>query len=771
MIKLDKNLRFLLLILLSLALNLSYGQHSVKGKVFTDDTQEPVPFANVLLYELPQDTLIQYGGTDLEGNFVLSSVPKGWYRLQIDFIGMQPFQIDSLAVFKNINLGRLTLQTGIELEEVVIQLDKPETELKIDRKTFNVAQSQVSAGGTATDVLNTLPSVDVDEDGTVSLRGNSNLRILIDGKPTGLSGSDIGLVLKQIPANTIEDIEIITVPSAKYDAESAGGIINIILKKNARGGKNGALDLTWGTLDKVNSSVSLGHRTLKWDISGTYGFNGGKYWLDRRSNSTNATIDTLNSFLIETTGWQKQPAHLGKINLAYRPDTLNEIALNSSFSYGQERRMQEINYEWDYTYGSTSELRKSDLAGARTNWSSGLFYKRDLKNKSFLKFMSSHVYFDDAGQGDFFQEGEFQDENDRTWGNEFTQNVDLSLNLKPLKLELGGQQTHREIENDFVFNLHSSNTSISNLFNYKEDVTALYVVAGKKNKSWDFSAGYRVEYTHAESENRSTNLDITRFYFNHFPSLSVLKKINKTNQLGFNYSKRITRPNAVQLNPSPSLADPYSLYSGNANLIPATNDVSELTWINKSDQMTFSTTAFYQLRLDRVRRVRFVTDEGISTVQWVNYKREDYYGLEFFINYKIGKMISTNFTINIYERLTDGSNIDPNFVAEYFGWDAKLNTSIKLPKSFSLQLIGEYKSRKEIVVGTILPRYFVDASIQKLMLKERAKLSVRLTDVFDTRQFLIKSSVNNWDADGRYKRESRILFISFNYNLFPKPTQ
>ena len=761
-------LRYCSSLLLCFTFLLSHGQHNIAGKVTTEETKEVVPFANVLLYQLPKDTLIQYSGTDLNGIFLLTDVQNGFYRLQLDFIGMEPYIIDSLAVFKSIDLGVLTLSNGIQLDEVVIQLDRPETELKIDRKTFNVAKSQVSAGGTAADILNTLPSVDVDDDGTVSLRGNANLRILIDGKPTGLSGSDIGLVLSQIPANTIEDIEIITVPNAKYDAESAGGIINIILKKNARAGKNGALDLTWGSIDKTNTSLSFGRRSLKWDVSGTYGFNGGTYWLDRKSHSTNETIDTLNSFSIETVGWNKRPSHLAKFDLAFRPDTLNEIALNSSLSHGLERRMQEVQYEWDYASGQEDVLRKSNLSGSRTNWSSGLFYKRDLKNKSYLKFMSSHVYFEDQGQGTFDQEGELQDEEDFTKGNEFTQNIDFSLNLDFLKVEFGGQQTHREISNDFLFNFHSDNTSIDNAFNYKEDVTALYAVGSKSIDQWEIAAGYRIEYTHAESENKSTNLDITRFYFNHFPSLSVLLKLNKSNQIGLNYSKRITRPNARQLNPSPSLADPFSLYSGNANLIPATNDVSELTWINKSDHFTFSTTAFYQLRLDRVRRVRFVTADGVSTVQWVNYKREDYYGLEFFINYKIGKLISTNFTINVYERLTDGTNIDPTFAASYFGWDSKLNTSLKLPKSFSIQLIGEYKSRKEIVVGEILPRYFLDASIQKMLFEDRASLSVRVTDVLNTRQFLIRSKVNNWESDGQYKRESRILFLSFHYNLFQK---
>lgn len=750
--------------------NISLGQYSVEGVVQNKSDRQPLPFANVILALPETDSIVLVTGSDLNGEFALKNIKRGVYRLTIDFMGMKPMVMDSLSIFKNVDLGTITLTSGVQLEEVVITSKKRNVDLSIDKKTFSIAENPAALGGNATDVLNNLPSVDVDQNGNVSLRGSSELRILIDGKPTGLQGEDIGIVLAQIPANTIDNIEIITVPTAKYDAESSGGIINIKLKENKIKGSSGNLNFNYGNFDKLNLSALLGLKKKKFNLNVSYGLRSGTFHFDRYSFSENSTIDSLTSFIIEGTGEKKNYSHLGKLNLNFQPNKKTEFGLNSTLSSGLIQNDRTTFYTWEYlVQEATKNKRLAASEKSKLNLVNGIYFKNKLKKEGSLSISSTHAHVSSNNEGKYDETDLLQNEVNLLNSHEFIQNLDLKLPYKKSVWEFGGQHTHRIITNDFSYTSNSSAIDdIQNDFNYFDDITAGYIMESLKLNSWKISAGYRIEYTYSSSKNTSTDLNIQRDYFMHFPSFNLSKKVNKSNDLGFNYSRRITRPNAIQLNPSPSLADPFSLHAGNPDLTPATNDVSELTWLTKSKKITLQSTVFYQLRKNRVRRIRFVDDQGVSTVKWVNYDREDYYGLEVFTRLPLGKNFTINLSANVYERITDGSNINQGYTARYFGWDGKINLSLKLPKGFLLLSNGEYKSPKEIVIGTIEARYFIDCAIQKKILHNKGKLGLRLADVFNSKRFEIATLVNNWDQSGIYNRESRILFLSFSYNFGKK---
>ncbi|MFT6745995.1 MAG: iron complex outermembrane receptor protein [Glaciecola sp.] len=759
--------RLLILVSFLLLTQLTIAQHAITGTLSTSETKEAIPFANVILYELGSDSIVKFTGSDLKGLFVLKDLPAGKYRLSIDFIGMKSYTIDSLAVYKTIHLGELSLNRTVELEEALIQSEKPQVELKLDRKTFNVSDNPANEGGNASDVLSNLPSVDVDQDGNISMRGSSELRILIDGKPTGLKGEDIGVVLAQIPANTIKDIEIITVPTAKYDAESAGGIINIILKENKRKGTSGNINASYGTLDRVNLSTLVGIKKEKISLHLSYGLRTGTYKFDRYSLSKNSTIDSLNQFTIIGEGNKKQISHLGKVKLNFKISSKSELGTNSVISAGNSNNRRITDYLWEFnTIPYHLSTRDALTDQNKLNLVNSIYYNRKLKNDGKLSLSSTYAHALTNSLGNFTEATLIQEETNDLIADDYTQNLDFTVPRKKLKWEFGSQYTHRIIKNEFLYQSDDPTFgSLENNFDYYDDITAAYIMPSVKLVSWSVTAGYRIEHINSSSKNSSTNLDVNRNYFMHFPSFNLSKKLNDKNELGANYSRRITRPNARQLNPSASLADPYSLHVGNPNITPATNDVSEVTWLRKSKKITFQSTLFYQIRKNRVRRIRFVDDQGVSTVKWVNYKGEDYYGFEIFTSYRPHKSFTVNASANIYERDTDGSNISEQYVAKYYGWDSKINMSLKLPKQFLIVLKGEYKSATEIVIGTIGERYHMDFSLQKKLLKKKAKLTVRLADIFNTKQFRIATLVDNWDQSGTYKRESRILYISFNYNF------
>lgn len=760
-------LRLFLLTCLIVLQQLSVAQHNLTGNLSTLETKEVIPFANIVLYGQGSDSIVKFTGSDIQGNFELSNIPPNYYQLSIDFIGMDRVTMDSIAIFKNVNLGTLSLKRSVVLDEVVISAKRPDVKLKLDKKTFNVSDNPINEGGNASDVLSNLPSVDVDQDGNITMRGSSQLRVLIDGKPTGLRGEDIATVLAQIPANTIKDIEIITVPTAKYDAESSGGIINIILKENKRKGTSGNINLSYGTLDKVNFSSLLGIKKEKFSINLSYGLRTGTYTYDRYSFTENATIDTLESFTIGGEGNKQSTSHLGKIKLNYKIKPKSEIGTNTVLSIGNSNNRRITDYLWEYhTVEDNLIIRDAVTDQRKLNMVNSIYFNQKLKKDGKISLSSTYSHALTNSLGNFTETNLNQDETNDLIADDFTQNIDFTIPRKKLKWEFGSQYTHRIIKNDFLYqSSDASATYVENNFDYFDDITAAYIMPSLNLKTWNITAGYRVEHIHSSSKNSSTNLDIQRNYFMHFPSLNLAKKINDKNQLGANYSRRITRPNARQLNPSVSLADPYSLHAGNPDITPATNDVSEISWLRKTKKITIQSTIFYQIRKNRVRRIRFVDNQGISTVKWVNYNGEDYYGFEIFTSFKLHKSLTTNISANIYERNTDGSNISEEYTTKYYGWDSKANMSLKLPKKFLIVIKAEYKSPKKIVIGTIDARYHMDIAIQKKLLKNKGKLSLRLADAFNTKQFQISTFVDNWDQNGTYKRESRILFLSFNYNF------
>lgn len=746
----------------------SKAQYSISGLLMDSTAKESLPFATIVLYSAKKDSILTATSSDLKGEFTLNNLKKGSYKLSIDFIGKDKLIISPIVIEnKNIKLGTLYLKSGIQLGEVVIESKKSVAELKIDRKSFNISENQNAQGGSATDVLNNLPSVTVDQDGNISLRGNSNLRILIDGKPTGLNGENIALVLKQIPANTIENIEIITVPSSKYDAESSGGVINIILKENKLEGNFGNINLTYGNWDKVNSSFSYGIKKKKISLDLTYGFRYGNYFSDRNSTSSSSIIDSLQSFTISGAGKNNNPSHLGKLGLSYKINPKTELSLTSTLNIGNNLNTLNTNYEWlYYSAPSLKESRSANSGRNNNNVINTLSFQRNLKKKGeSISFSSNHNYTDNNGTGTFLQDNAYQSEKNKLFSNEFNQNLDFVKIIKKSKLELGGQHTYRQITNDFVYNAVST---ITNNFNYRDNISAAYAMFTGSIKSWAMALGYRMEHTFSESTNKSTNLNITRDYYNYFPSLNLSKKFSETSELGFNYSKRIARPNYNQLNPSPSYADPFSLRTGNPNLTPGLSDIAELSWLKRWKIITLQSTLFYQLRSNRPRRIRFIDANGVSNVMWVNYKSEDYFGLELFSTIRVNKNISTTFSANMYRRITDGTNIDPTFSVQFYGIDSKLNFSFKLPKDFLLQVNGEYYSKDVIVIGAILPRYYVDVALQKKILKDKGKIGLRVTDIFNTKVFRIQSDAQNWKQEAAFKFETRIAFLTFSYDFGKK---
>lgn len=753
--------------IMSLLCTVASAQFTIKGAVMDQTTKELIPFATLVLTKSSSDTVVQSTSSDQKGQFKFLEVSKGWYDLKIMFIGYPTTKRDSIWVNSDLNLNNVPIQTSVEIEKVVIKNKKQNTVLKLDKKVFSISENPNSIGGTATEALNNLPSVTVDDEGNISLRGSTNLRILIDGKPTGLTGEDIGLILQQIPASSIENIEVITVPSAKFDAESAGGVINIVLKKEKKQGNRGAFSGNWGTLDKINLAGNWGLNRKKIQLNFNSSAQTGTFSSNRTATSQNSAIDTLDLFNTQGQGSRLKRNLLGKVSFTYLINDSSKIDASSSGNIGESITTNDTYYDWFYNNGTSTEslLRITQNDDQSTNVINSISFDKQFKQQTHLQLSSTHNYIAKVGNGIFDENTNPQQESSKQTTNDYIQNIDITKKYEKGKTELGAQYTHRTINNVFNFLENNTGLNIGNNYKYSDDILAAYLVQSFELKSWEIAVGYRMEHTNSNSNNQTTNEVYKRNYFLHFPSLNLAKKINKQQRFGLNYSKRVTRPNARQLNPSPSLSDPFFLRAGNPSLVPATNDVSELTWVYKKKQQSFQSTLYYQYRKNRVRRVLFTDSKGVSTLQWVNYDREDYYGIELVGNFEIGSHFNNTISGNLYERNTDGSNIDPNYKTRYWGWELKYNFNITLPNSFIFSANAQYLSAKGLVFGTFQPRYFVDLALSKSVFKKKGKVALRLADAFNIKDYRIDTQINDWNRNVQFKRESRILFISFNYSF------
>lgn len=772
---------------------ISSGQDntSLKGKVISGKNT-PVPYAAVTL--MRQDSSVINGAiTDDNGKFEIAPAAIGMFLVRVSGIGIKTVTKAGIIISADkpkVDLGDINVKSNAtQLNEVKITDSRPLMEMGIDKKVFNVEKDLTSQGGSASDVLQNVPSVSVDVDGNVSLRAKSNVTILIDGKPATLLGGDDATALQSLPASSIDKIEVITNPSAKYDATGMTGIINIITKREKKMGLNGSVMLGAGTRDKYNGNLNLNLKNEKWNV-----FLNSSYRQNRRyrHNTIENYSDNDNSYSYSYEDMNRIfNGFFNTIGAEYIIDTNNSITLTENINkmrWGGNGTTDFRRYNDAGNLFSRQE-RFSDNGGGPFSISSSLDYKRKFKvkereltaNTTFVRsWMKRTQYYatETYDQTEALVEGPIiqnapGNSNNRNFNSQvdyvspmFTENGKLEAGLKS---QLFWLESDNQPVVDSAGDGPVVDSILMNGYDYTQQTYAAYTSWGDQVGKFRYKAGLRLEYMFYEGTSVQVN---GQRYFNDFlnlfPSAFVSYELPKKQSVYLSYTRRTDRPRFWHLLPYVDLSNPQDTSVGNPNLVPEFIHNTELSYNKTYEQgHNIILSAYYQYTQNLIERYRIVYDStNTSFSQRRNLNAGITYGLDLTGQFQIiNRVWDATVNVNLFRNEIKGSNIDPSLDNSGYGYFAKLNTSVRLPKDFSVQLNANYNGPRVEAQGTRREVYWFDVALRKSFWEGRGNLVLNVSDIFNTRVY-----TTDYDFGNSYQlrirdNETRIGNISFTYRF------
>lgn len=778
---------------------------SVSGKIVDKTTKEPIGYASVSIKE---GAKVVTGAISQEnGNFNIPNLELKSYTFEVQFIGYKTYTrtIVLSASDKSLNLGTIAIEAeATQLEGVNIVAERSNIVQKIDRKVVNVGKDLVASGTTASDILNNVPTVSVDpQTKELSLRGNSNVRVLIDGKPSNI---DAAQLLQQIPSASIKQIELITNPSAKYNPEGMSGIINIILHKNANQGFNGSLNtgVTFGITPKTNSALNMNYKVGKVNFYTNYGYNHGINANHGDVTSENPTRESYQEFKFRNLN----NSHLLKFGMDFYINEKNTISAytNQNITHSDGFGSTTVDY-FDNTSvflddnpnvpGPVDPLDPTTYF-TRTNRDTQQLFRNENENKN--------QTYDMVFKHDFAKKGEnleFQANFSKTKNDENTDYVDTQymptedsyrtnlidtktnytqLNLdyvNPLsetsKIEVGAET--RLQKTDSNFDNVSGTYFAANNFDFKRDIHAVYTNYGKQWNKWSAQLGVRVEAYKIEAnfETLSTDPADDRFQtveddiFTAYPSAFLTYTVNEKNSFNFNYSRRVDRPSIGQINPIREWTTPTMESRGNPDLVPQFTNSFEVNYTRNTKLGSVTTGVFYRRINDEISRVVFndPNDENRKILSFDNFNDNNAYGVEASGNLKFTKWWAVNASADAYFKTVRGTiqnattNEFENAEVDVTTFNTRLNNTFTLNKNLRVQLFGMYRGRDLSLQFERKPMYKADLGMTYNVMKGKGTITIRSNDIFNTMRFAFDGDIP-YRQHGAFYWESQTLYVGFN---------
>lgn len=761
----------------------------VTGKVFEKVSKQPLEYATISIMK-PNDPKVIAGGiTNPKGEFEVAIAP-GTYDIKVEFISFKSTEIKGKNIQGDTNLGVVNLsEDAAQLNEVVVRAEKSTVEIKLDKKVYNVGQDMMVKGGTVSDVLDNVPSVSVDTEGNVSLRGSDNIRILIDGRPS--NAINMAEALRQLPADAIDKVEVITNPSARYDAEGGSGIINIILKKGKNQGFNGTFIASTGIPETYGLSGNVNYKTEKLNYFTTAGYN---YRTNEGGGKTNSSYfnedGSQKSFLDEDRDTKRtREGFNGRAGVEWTitPTTFWTNAINYQKNSGEDRDLINFyNYDADRNFTGTSyRLNDGKTGSENVEFTSNL-----IKN------------FNDKGHkltADFSISRNTDDSNSRidaspTFNNTLNDQVQKQVQLQadyvlPLgkggQFEAGYKGSFGDLENEYFVTDQNDqkDPNLSNNLQYKEYINALYTSYGFKVNKFSYLFGLRWEDTNIEVNLLDTNDFNTKKYNNLFPSAFVSYEISDQSNFNVSYSKRLSRPRGRFMNPATNYSSNINIFQGNPDLDPSLTDKYDVGYLKRWDKVTFSTSAYFEDTKDVFSFVRTPTGElvnGIPVIlsRPINLGKEQKFGFEFTFNYTPYKWWRLNSNFNLYNVQSTGQNsyvdvvtgetIVQNLDNKANSWFARINSKVTLPYKIDWQLTAMYNGEQKTAQGKNLGQFGMNTALSKDILKDKATVAFNISDVFNSRIMRSYTYLENQTSYSEMQFRKRQFNLSFTYR-FNKP--
>lgn len=741
---------------------------SIKGKVFEGKFDKPLEFATVSLYTIKDSTLIKGTITNKKGEFVLKNLKADKYSLKVEYLGYQSYYINDLLLKESekkvlSSAIKLTIDTK-SISEVQVEGNREFSRVELGKTVYNVSKSPVAEGGTINEVLNTIPKLSVNADGEIQFRRSSNVKILIDGKMTGLLGIDPSEVLNSMPANDVDRVELISTSSARYDATGAGGIINIIMKKNRAKGFNGSVSTTVGTKDKKSGSLNANLRTGKVNFFGSYNYKDD--WANRDYNversvnigntlthlSENADVDFGNRY------------HIGKMGMDFLIDK------NNTFTFSATYRdiLQNWNGSYDYTRTDllssgmpVMDFRTSAVDLDLESWIYNASYIHKFAKKGEMLSVD-FAYTDNAANnsGNYLDyEGNLSNltyvtsDFYKTARKESVAQVDYVLPIgEKGKIETGYMYRNNEID-------YEDQNDLSTAFNYEENIHGLYAMYSGAAGKFGYELGLRAEYSDI-----NTNSDFEDDYLDLFPSAHLSYKLSDKKQLQLAYSRMIYRPNSGMLNPFQNLRDPENQRLGAQDIDAYYNHNIELSMSFDREKASYKTSLYVNYYNNRINQYRVIDSESKkSIVYYGNFDSKFFSALEFEASTKLNKWWSlSGYIAGIYEETRPGAGY--NFGdKDMWEVEGKITSIMNFKKWFKLQASFRYQSEILVAQGKYQNLYYVDLSMSRRVLKGKGSISFTANDIFNTFRFKIHTSDPFFYNREIQYRESQVAKLSFRY--------
>ena len=788
---------YIIIVLLSINLNAQQSSISIYGTILDSESNSPLEYATISVYS-PNDSIVKFGGiSNANGKFNLE-VSKGKYNIKIEYISFKEKLIKNINVFKSIDLGAIELVIDQNvLDEVELIGEKTQVEIKLDKTVYNIGKDLTLRGSSVSDVLDNLPSVAVDIDGNVSLRGNQNVRILINGKPSGLVGISSNDALKQFPSESVEKVEIITSPSARYNAEGTAGIINIVLRKNKLAGLNGSISTNGGDPKTFGVSGNINFRTEKINLFTNTGYSLSSYENASLSETEYFNSSSINNFLNEngsrnterdsyyqSTGIEyflNDKTSLVASYLTRKSDsddiTINNINQNFQGDKKSSKRIENENETDDtkeFSLNLTHEFVNKgnltiDYQKEKSNEIESSFISNTQSNPKFIEYLGEKVITDENQNSELYK-------------------IDYVLPIgEDGQFELGYRKSNKFQNTDYLVQdevLNGNyliNTDLTNNLFYNEKVNAFYTQYGNKKNKISYLFGIRVEESQTIVKQLESNSNSVKKYNDIFPTINLAYELKENETITLGYNRRISRPRSYFINPFPSRSSETSFFQGNPYLNPTYSNGIDLGYLKRLEKTTLNGSIYYK-KSDEI--FTFINEATGSSVMVndilvpvikrspVNLSSQEEIGIEFNTNYSHSKNWRIGGNVNFYQSEIIGNYNGIIYDSKNLIWSGRLNNYLKLFSSVDWQTRISYRGPQKTAISTRKGSISTNTAFSKDIFGDKMTLTFKINDIFETQKWRLETLSETYKTYSESSwRGGRNFNLSLIYRFNQKKNQ
>lgn len=795
--------RFIIFFLLCLCAYTGWAQGIVKGKILDRQKSEPLGFVNIKVTEQGSDKFAGGGITDAGGNFNVSGLKDGKYTLSLTFMGYKDVtrQFEITPAKREVQFKLLYMaEDAKQLNEVTVTGQRATMKLEVDRKSFDVGQLISNAGQSASDVLDNVPSIEVDNDGNVSLRGNSSVEVWINGKASGLTSDNRAQILQQLPAESIDRVEVIDNPSAKFSAEGSAGIINIVLKKDRKAGYYGSVQAGGDTRGGANTSFNVNYNSRLIDSYINLGY---RHRANTGHMESQQTSDTYNQ-TYDSDSKQRGNNFFTRAGVTLHATTKDDFSLSGMLMHGGGNSHSYTPYIYTAVANGLNNYQLDRINRSRTGMDMryGEFnYRHSFNDKHFIDFTADLSSWKMNGDNWYQDSTVVVGIDDVTYSYQYRPQY-INNHRKELKLEYENQVTKNfKIEAGYNGNFSRENTPqesymdntsfdgtnasedklFFNRFIYKQDLHAFYTTLSYKFGALSLMGGLRGEYWRVNTESYTWEQEhdaslreqpFKKDYFQLFPSVFMSWQMTETQQLQLNYTRRLRRPWGGQLNSFRDTRDATTVSFGNPYLTPEFSNSFSLNYLKQWNDHSLLVSAYYRPTTDVIQRISYKNQEdGLFYQTSMNVAKSVSTGLEMTVKNKLWRILDLTTSANAYYYRLNGFSydIDGQTVTgnsdHNFTWNARMTASLMLPYDISIQTTGRYTARQVITQGYRKANYSIDFGARKNFFNKLFTLSVNCRDLLDSRRFETFTSGPNFTRHQINRRGGRRVSMTLTWNF------